>query len=139
MCLALYVLPQRPEQGSHDCFPGSQERPGRFCFKDGSKFETHGTISVDMSKSFHPIPAHQAVAICTREQAEELVNYDHHVVRVNERNGVMLTGAWMPVQEHAGPFILTVVFHYADKHPRAPEQIQAIVDGLTFQVRRQPR
>jgi hypothetical protein len=34
---------------------------------------------------------------------------------------------------------LTVVFHHAEKHPRAPETIQSIVDGLAFQVRGQPR
>ena len=81
----------------------------------------------------------QAVAICSPEQAEKLVDYDHHMVRVNGQAGVMLTDEWMPLAEHAGPFILTVVFHYAEKHPPAPAEIQAVVDGLTFQVRGQPR
>ena len=92
-----------------------------------------------MSKSFNQIYPHQAVAICTPEQAEQLVNYDHHVVRVNGRDGVLLTFNWMPVEEHEGPLILTVVFHYAEKHPRAPAEIQSLVDRLTFQVRGQPR
>lgn len=69
----------------------------------------------------------------------QLVKYDHHVVHVNGRRGVMLTGEWMPVEEHAGPFVLTVVSHHAEKHPRAPEEVQAIVEGLRFQVRGQPR
>ena len=81
----------------------------------------------------------QAVAICTRPQAEQLVEYDHHVVEVNGRPGVMLTYEWMPVEEHTGPFLLTIVFHHAEKHPRAPQAIQAIVDELTFRVRGQPR
>jgi hypothetical protein len=89
--------------------------------------------------SFNRIHPDQAVAICTREQAEALAAYDHHVVQVNGRPGVMLTYAWMPVEEHSGPFVLTVVFHYAEKHPAAPEEIQSIVDGLNFQVRGQPR
>ena len=92
-----------------------------------------------MSKSFNQIYPNQAVAICTREQAEQLVNYDHHVVRVNGRDGVLLTFNWMPLEEHTGPFVLTVVFHHAEKHPRAPAEIQSLVDGLTFQVRGQPR
>jgi hypothetical protein len=94
-----------------------------------------------MSKSFNQIHPNQAVAICSRVQAEQLMNYDHHVVQVNGRDGVMLTyrEAWVPVEEHTGPFVLTVVFHHAEKHPRAPEEIQSIVDGLTFQVRGQPR
>ena len=92
-----------------------------------------------MPKPLNQIYPNQAVAICTREQAEQLVNYDHHVVKVNGRLGVMLTYDWMPVEEHAGPFVLTVVFHHAEKHPRAPEEIQAIVEGLKFQVRGQPR
>jgi hypothetical protein len=92
-----------------------------------------------MSKPFNQIYPNQAVAICTREQAQQLVNYDHHVLEVSGRLGVMLTYDWMPIREHAGPFILTVVFHHAEKHPRAPQEIQSIVDELTFQIRGQPR
>ena len=51
----------------------------------------------------------------------------------------MLTYEWMPLEEHTRPFVLTVVFQYAEKHPPAPDEIQAIVDGLSFQVRGQPR
>lgn len=91
------------------------------------------------SSNFNQVYPNQAVAICTRGQAEQLVNYDHHVVEVNGRPGVMLTYEWMPVEEHAGPFVLTVVFHHAEKHPRAPEAIQAIVNELHFRVRGQPR
>ena len=92
-----------------------------------------------MPKSFNQIHPNQAVAICTREQAEQLVNYDHHVVRVNGLAGVMLTYEWMPVEGHAGPFVLNVVFHHAEKHPDAPAAIQSIIDELNFQVRGQPR
>ena len=92
-----------------------------------------------MRRPFNPIHPDQAVAICTRQQAEKLVDYDHHVVQVNGRAGVMLTYEWMPLVEHTGPFLLTVVFHYAEKHPPAPGEIQAIVDGLSFQIRGQPR
>jgi hypothetical protein len=92
-----------------------------------------------MPRSFYQIHPNQAVAICTREQAETLANYDHHTVRVNGRPGVMLIYEWMPLEEHTGPFVLTVVFHYAEKHPSAPEAIQSIVDGLSFQFRAQPR
>lgn len=92
-----------------------------------------------MPKPLNQIYPNQAVAICTREQAHQLVDYDHHIVQVNGSPGVMLTYEWMPVEEHAGPFVLTVVFHHSEKHPRAPEAIQSIVDELTFQVRGQPR
>lgn len=92
-----------------------------------------------MPKSFNQIQPHQATAVCTREQAEQLVPYDHHTVRVQDRLGVMLTYAWMPIEEHVGPFVLTVAFQYAEKHPRAPEPIQAIVDRLDFRLRGQPR
>lgn len=88
---------------------------------------------------FNQINPDQSVAICTREQAEQLVNYDHHVVKVNGRSGVMLTNEWMPVEEHQGLFLLTVVFHHITGHPTAPEEIQALVNGLSFRVRGQPR
>lgn len=89
--------------------------------------------------NFNRINPNQAIAICTREQAEQLVKYDHHVVEISSRRGVMLTYEWMPLEEHAGPWILTVVFHQAEKHPRVPEAIQSIVDELHFQLRGQPR
>ena len=92
-----------------------------------------------MRGSFNQVYPDQAVAICSRQQAEKLLDYDHHVVQVNGRAGVMLTYEWLPMEEHTGPFVLTVVFHYAEKHPPAPAQIQALVDGLSFQVRGQPR
>ena len=92
-----------------------------------------------MPGSFNRIHPNQAVAVCTREQAETLAKYDHHTVRVNGRPGVMLTYDWIPPEEHSGPFVLTVVFHYVEKHPPAPEAIQAVVDQLKFQVRGQPR
>ena len=89
--------------------------------------------------AFNQIYPDQAVAICTRAQAEQLVNYDHHVVLVNGHLGVMLTSGWIPVEEHVGPFVLTVVFHHVEKHPPAPEAIQSLVGELKFQVRGQPR
>ena len=92
-----------------------------------------------VTKPSNQIYPNQAIAICTREQAEQLVLYDHHVIYVDGRPGVMLTYEWMPVEEHTGPFVLTVVFQHVEKHPRAPEQIQAIVNRLHFQVRGQPR
>jgi hypothetical protein len=92
-----------------------------------------------MSNSFNRIHPGQAVAVCTRAQAEKLVNFDHHMVQVDGRAGVMLTYEWMPVEEHNGPFVLTVVFHSAEKHPPAPGEIQSIVEELRFQFRGQPR
>jgi hypothetical protein len=89
--------------------------------------------------AFNQIYPDQAAAICTREQAEQLVNYDHHVVLVSGRPGVLLTAEWMPVEEHVGPFVLTVVFRHAEKHPPAPGSIQAVIDELKFQIRGQPR
>jgi hypothetical protein len=89
--------------------------------------------------NFNRIHPNQAIAICTREQAEQLIDYDHHAVSVNGQLGVMLTYDWMSLAEHTGPFVLTVVFYYAEKHPRAPQAVQAIVDELNFQVRGQPR
>ena len=92
-----------------------------------------------MSPPLNRIQPDQAAALCTREQAERLAMYDHHVVQVGGRDGVMLTYEWMPVEEHRGPFLLTVVFHRVQGHPPAPPEVQSIVDGLHFRVRGQPR
>ncbi|MFN8413706.1 MAG: hypothetical protein U0Z26_15090 [Anaerolineales bacterium] len=92
-----------------------------------------------MSRPLNQISTDQAVAICTREQAAQLVAYDHHVVVVLGKPGVMLTREWNPIEEKQGPFILTVVFHGVEKYPSVPETVQRIVDALRFQVRGQPR
>lgn len=91
------------------------------------------------TSNFNQIYPVQAVAVCTREQAVQLADYDHHTVHVDGRQGVMLTYEWVPLEQHTGPFVLTVVFHHAEKHPRALREIQFIVDGLGFQVRGQAR
>ena len=88
--------------------------------------------------NFNQIYPDQAIAICTREQAAELVQYDHHRVNIENRAGVLLTYEWMPIEQQTGPFVLTVV-HHAEKHPPAPEKIQTIVDALKFQIRGQAR
>ena len=74
------------------------------------------------------------VAECNREQAEQLINFDHHGLCVRGRWGVMLTYHWMerPIREALEPLLLKVVFHYADAHPPAPARVQGIVDQLTF-------
>jgi hypothetical protein len=92
-----------------------------------------------MPKPFNQIHPDQAVAVCTRRQAGQLVDYDHHSVQVDGRAGVLLTHEWMPLEEHSGPFVLTVVFHYAEKHPPAPVNVQGVVDELAFRMRGQPR
>lgn len=92
-----------------------------------------------MSKPLNQIYPDQAIAICTREQAEQLVTYHHHRVILSGRVGLLLTNEWIPIEGHVGPFILTIVFHKLESHPVAPESIQTLVDGLKFQIRGQPR
>jgi hypothetical protein len=92
-----------------------------------------------MPKPLNQMHPDQAVAICTREQAEQLVGFDHHTVRINGLTGVMLTSEWMPLEEHTPPFLLTVVFRYADSRPSAPAEIQTLVNGLRFKIRGQAR
>jgi hypothetical protein len=89
--------------------------------------------------NFNQLNPNQATALCTRAQAEQLANYDHHRVTVLEREAVLLTYEWLPVEEHVVPLVLTVVFHHADAHPPAPVEIQTLVSTLRFQARGQPR
>jgi hypothetical protein len=88
---------------------------------------------------FNQINPDQAIAVCTREQAEQLVKYDLQRVLVSERAGLLLTAAWMPIAEHVGPFVMTVVFHHTESHPPVLDEIQTLVNTLNFQIRGQPR
>lgn len=74
----------------------------------------------------------QLVARCTRAQAEQLVNYDHHRVRVNGRLAVMLTFHWLPLEAAPEPLLLKVIFAHAEQHPPVPGEVQALVDALSF-------
>jgi len=57
-----------------------------------------------MSKSFNQIYPNQAVAICTRTQAEQLVDYDHHVVSVTDSvRHADLPRSVDALEEHTGP------------------------------------
>jgi hypothetical protein len=91
------------------------------------------------SAGFNQIQPDQAIAICTREQAVQLVEYDRQKVIISGRAGLLLTKEWLPLETHSGPFILTVVFHHVEGHAPAPQHIQAIVDALKFQIRGQAR
>lgn len=55
-----------------------------------------------MPRSFSQIYPNQAIAICTREQAAQLGDYDHPIIQVDRRAGVMLTHEWLPVEKHSG-------------------------------------
>jgi len=83
-----------------------------------------------MSQPFNQIYPNQAIAVCTREQAEQLVNYDHHVVSANRRLGVMLTYEWMPVEDHASPFVLCSTMP-RNIHAR-PKKFNPLWTGLGF-------
>jgi hypothetical protein len=75
----------------------------------------------------------QLVAICTREQTGQLVNYDHHRVWVDSCLGIMLTYHWMPLEDAKAPLTLSIVFHEsAQQHPSAPQQIQTIINQLVI-------
>ena len=71
--------------------------------------------------------SYQAVAVCTRAQAEILVRFDHHRVKVANRWGIMITYPWMPLEETQEPLLVTVIFNPAPKHLPSPEQIRAVV------------
>jgi hypothetical protein len=89
----------------------------------------------------------EAIAICSRSQAETLVKFDHHRVKVENRWGILITYPWMPLEEAQEPLIAKVLFNPAPKHlptpeqihriifqhPLAPEIVQAIIDQLQFQ------
>jgi hypothetical protein len=94
---------------------------------------------MNRAANFNKVHPSQGTAICSREQAAQLVDHDHHRVLVDGRAAVLLTVEWLPLEEHRGPFVLTVVFHHADQHPEAPAEVQAVVDQLKFQFRSQPR
>ncbi len=88
----------------------------------------------------------QVTAVCSREQAEVLVRYDHHRVKVENRWGILITYPWMPLEEAQEPLVPKVIFNPAPKHnispdqvraiifkhPLAPEEVQEIVDRLQF-------
>jgi hypothetical protein len=43
---------------------------------------------------------------------------------------VLLTDAWLALDDHPEPFVLRLIFSYAEAHPPAPPAIHAIVDHV---------
>lgn len=69
--------------------------------------------------------------LISREQAENLMSYDHHRVRVGNQVGIMLTYQWMMLEALPDTLELEIVFHPAAmQHPPAPDFIQAVIDVL---------
>jgi hypothetical protein len=62
----------------------------------------------------------------------QLAPFDHHRARVAGRLAVLLTYGWLDPRAGAGPFALTVVFRYAERHRPVPPEVQAIMDQLVF-------
>ena len=89
----------------------------------------------------------QVLARCTREEAEALVRYDHHRVQVGGRWGILITYPLMPLEDAQEPLLVNVVFNPSPKHlptvkqtramvfkhPLAPQEVQELIDGLTFE------
>ena len=71
--------------------------------------------------------ANEAVAVCTRSQAETLVQYDHHRVKVENRWGIMITYPLLPLEEAQEPLFVKVIFNPAPQYDPSLEQIRAIV------------
>lgn len=86
------------------------------------------------------------LARCSRPQAEILVQYDHHRVRVSGRWGIMITYHWMPLEDAVEPLVVEVIFNPSRKHlktdeqvraqifnhPLAPDTVQVVIDQLHF-------
>jgi hypothetical protein len=71
------------------------------------------------------------VAACPAADVARLREMDHHVVTVDGRAAVLLAyHLWAAGPADAARVF--VLFRYAERHPRAPADVQAIVDGLTF-------
>ena len=87
-----------------------------------------------------PFPAEtfpeRLTAICTPEQAHQLIDFDHHTVRVDGRLGVMITYPRMEAlvlgEELPEAPELIIIFRNPEMHPPAPAHIQQIIDQLEF-------
>jgi hypothetical protein len=82
--------------------------------------------------TFDEVYPDQLAAQVSREQAEAILRFDHHRVKVGGRWGVLLTYYLMPLEEAAEPLMVRVVFHYAEAHPLAPPEVQAVIEELKF-------
>ncbi|NKB33920.1 MAG: hypothetical protein GKR91_12550 [Pseudomonadales bacterium] len=67
-------------------------------------------------------------------QAKRLIEFDHFIIRIEDKDGVMLTYPWMEegLSSSNEPFVLRVVFEHVAGHPTAPSEIQELVDQLKF-------
>lgn len=70
-----------------------------------------------------------AVGVCNAHYINELIRYDHHIVAVNHRKGILITYHLdrLPINSH-----IIIVFEYIQEHPVAPAFIQQIIDKITF-------
>ena|SRR5689334_1594419 len=72
------------------------------------------------------------IAECSATDADLLADYDHHVIRVEGRRGVLITYHFRGSRQSTQRPHLQVSFAHPDGHPDAPATVQAIVDLLAF-------
>ena len=74
------------------------------------------------------------LAECSPATATVLMRYDHHVVRVSDRMGVLLTQhlRGIAIDSHSGPLHVQVSFAHPAGHMAAPPHVQELVDQLQF-------
>lgn len=74
------------------------------------------------------------IADCSRAIAAALLPFDHHLVRVAGRGGVLITYPWRaaPLAEQPEPFRVQISFATDRGHLPAPPHVQALIDGLTL-------
>lgn len=79
-------------------------------------------------------PDERWTGLCPRADAELLIRYDHHVVWVGGRAALLLTYASGAAESAGtpGPLACEVSFTYPRGHPRAPREVQSVVDRIQF-------
>ncbi len=73
-----------------------------------------------------------ATALCPPKETAQLLPYNHYTVQVNGRTGVLVTYPDLKETELTQPVELQIVFEHIAGHPAAPQEVQSIINNLTF-------
>jgi hypothetical protein len=79
-------------------------------------------------------PDERRTGTCSPQDADLLLRYDHHVVWIEGRPALLLTYSWneQGLEALPEPIAFEVSFTYPTGHPKAPSEVQSIIDGIRF-------
>lgn len=74
-----------------------------------------------------------SICSCTKNELTNLLEFDHHVVKINGEKGVLITYHLIGTKMECDFYEVIVVHEYVISHPSVPDHVNQIVDKMDWE------